>query len=108
MSLFDLFESETEVAPDETEEIETTETHEVAETTEAAETTEEFPEEIILPESAIGMLELSLADKSVKIPAFFDNELTLELGEFLSESLFAENEGYTLTFDGGIFHVERP
>ena len=75
-------------------------------TEEKAEEVENIPQE--LPESAAGILTISLTDKYLQIPVFFDNDPLINLGEMLSQSLDVENEGYTLTFEDGVFYVESP
>ena len=66
-------------------------------------------------ESVHGFVSLSLLDKGVTVPAYFDSELSLELKEFVENSLSVSNEGYTVKYDSemylngdGAFVVESP
>ena len=78
----------------------------------------ESEEETADPEllkAANGIVTVTLGDKTVTLPAYFDSELTLNIGELLAPFVTVKNIGYTVTYDlgGGVmgdgaFIVESP
>ncbi len=62
------------------------------------------------PEFAYGSITLSLGGREISVPVFFDNEISLDLGEFLAPYMSISNEGYTLSYieDSGNFVIESP
>ena len=83
---------------------ETEETTEVEETIETIEETEETEEVDTRPEAEHGRVAVYLLDKTVVIPAYFDNNLFLSLDSLLKEGITLSDEELTVKYkdNGGV------